>query len=149
MSIFEQVNADIKSAMLAKEREKLESLRAVKAALLLAATEKGAAGSVTDEAAIKTIQKLVKQRQDSAKIYKEQNREDLAEVELSQAEYMQPYLPKQLSEDEIKEEVRKVINQVGATSAADFGKVMGPAMKALGGKADGKVISAAVKELLS
>jgi len=148
MSIVNQINTDIKSAMLAKEKAKLESLRAIKAALLLAGTAKGANGNVDDTTATKTIQKLVKQREDSAAIYKEQNREDLAEIELAQALIMKPYLPKQLSEEEIQTVLTTLISKVGASGPADFGKVMGMASKELSGKADGKIISSLLKTIL-
>jgi len=148
MSIVNQINADIKSAMLAKEREKLDSLRAIKAALLLAGTEKGANGEVNDTTATMTIQKLVKQREDSAKIYTEQNREDLAEIEISQSAFMKPYLPKQLTNDEIKNKLKEIISTLGANGPSDFGKVMGMASKQLAGKADGGTISKVLKEML-
>ncbi len=149
MSTLEQINADMKTAMKAKEKTKLETLRAIKSALLLVASEKGNNGNVTDEAAEKAIQKLMKQRLESASIYKSQNRDDLAEQELEQANFMKPYLPEQLTEKEIEIEVSKIIEQVGASSATDFGKVMGASSKKLGSKADGKAISAVVKKLLS
>ena len=134
--------------MLAKEREKLESLRAIKAAILLAKTADGSE-SVADDALVKIIQKLVKQRKETAVIYKEQNRPELAEKELMEASYMEVYLPKQLSEEELTAEIKKIIAEVGATSAKEMGKVMGVASKALAGKADGRAISTIVKSLLS
>ena len=149
MSLSDQINADIKAAMLAKDKEKLEALRAVKSALLLAATEKGADGSVDDSAALKAIQKLVKQRKESAAIYNEQGRADLAEVEEKQAAIMEPYLPAQMGEDEVRKVLEGVVAASGAAGPQDMGKVMGLAMKELQGKADGKMISAIVKELLS
>lgn len=145
MALEEKINADIKSAMLAKEAAKLEALRAVKSAILLLKTSPE---GYTDETEMKALQKMVKQRKETADVYKTQNRQDLADVELSQAAVIESYLPKQMSEDEIKAEVVKVIAAVGATSAADMGKVMGAATKQLAGKADGKVISAIVKDLL-
>lgn len=148
MRLEEKIQQDIKAAMLAKEREKLESLRAIKAAILLAKTADGSE-SVADDALVKIIQKLVKQRKETAVIYKEQNRPELAEKELMEASYMEVYLPKQLSEEELTAEIKKIIAEVGATSAKEMGKVMGFASKALAGKADGRAISTIVKSLLS
>ena len=146
MALEEKINADIKSAMLAKDAAKLEALRAVKSAILLLKTS---AEGYTDESETKALQKMVKQRKETADIYKTQNRADLAETELFQAGIIELYLPKQMSEDEIKAEVAKIIVSVGATSPADMGKVMGVATKQLAGKADGKIVSLFVKELLS
>ena len=148
MRLEEKIQQDIKAAMLAKEREKLESLRAIKAAILLAKTADGSE-SVADDALVKIIQKLVKQRKETAVIYKEQNRPELAEKELMEASYMEVYLPKQLSEEELTAEIKKIIAEVGATSAKEMSKVMGVASKALAGKADGRAISTIVKSLLS
>ena len=148
MRLEEKIQQDIKAAMLAKEREKLESLSAIKAAILLAKTADGSE-SVADDALVKIIQKLVKQRKETAVIYKEQNRPELAEKELMEASYMEVYLPKQLSEEELTAEIKKIIAEVGATSAKEMGKVMGVASKALAGKADGRAISTIVKSLLS
>ena len=148
MRLEEKIQQDIKAAMLAKEREKLESLRAIKAAILLAKTADGSE-SVADDALVKIIQKLVKQRKETAVIYKEQNRPELAEKEIMEASYMEVYLPKQLSEEELTAEIKKIIAEVGATSAKEMGKVMGVASKALAGKADGRAISTIVKSLLS
>lgn len=148
MRLEEKIQQDIKAAMLAKEREKLESLRAIKAAILLAKTADGSE-SVADDALVKIIQKLVKQRKETAVIYKEQNRPELAEKELMEASYMEVYLPKQLSEEELTAEIKKIIAEVGATSAKEMGKVIGVASKALAGKADGRAISTIVKSLLS
>lgn len=142
-----QIQQDIKAAMLAKEKTRLESLRAIKAAILLAKTADGSE-SISDEAVVKIIQKLVKQRKETAEIYKQQNREELAAQELAEAAAMEVYLPKQLSEAEIEEELKKIIAQVGATGPQDMGKVMGTATKALAGKAEGRVISALVKKML-
>ena len=147
MSMELQIQQDIKAAMLAKEKTRLESLRAIKAAILLAKTADGSE-SISDEAVVKIIQKLVKQRKETAEIYKQQNREELAAQELAEAAAMEVYLPKQLSEAEIEEELKKIIAQVGATGPQDMGKVMGTATKALAGKAEGRVISALVKKLL-
>jgi len=146
MALEEKINADIKAAMLAKEAAKLEALRAVKSAILLLKTSPE---GYTDESETKALQKMVKQRKETADIYKTQNREDLAAVELSQAAVIEAYLPKQMSEDEIRAEIATIITSVGASSPADMGKVMGVASKQLAGKADGKIISTVVKELLS
>ena len=147
MSMELQIQQDIKAAMLAKEKTRLESLRAIKAAILLAKTADGSE-SIADEAVVKIIQKLVKQRKETAEIYKQQNREELAAQELAEAAAMEVYLPKQLSEEELEAELKKIIAQVGATGPQDMGKVMGTATKALAGKAEGKAISALVKKLL-
>ncbi len=146
MALEEKINADIKAAMLAKESAKLEALRAVKSAILLLKTSPE---GYTDETELKALQKMVKQRKETADVYNGQGRADLAEVELAQAAIIEVYLPKQMSEAEIKSEVEKIIASVGASSHADMGKVMGAATKALAGKADGKVVSTIVKELLS
>lgn len=146
MALEEKINADIKAAMLAKESAKLEALRAVKSAILLLKTSPE---GYTDETELKALQKMVKQRKETADVYNGQGRADLAEVELAQAAIIEVYLPKQMSEAEIKSEVEKIITSVGASSPADMGKVMGAATKALAGKADGKVVSTIVKELLS
>jgi len=146
MALEEKINADIKAAMLAKEAAKLEALRAVKSAILLLKTSPE---GYTDETEIKALQKMVKQRKETADVYNGQGRADLAEVELSQAAIIEVYLPKQMTEVEVKVELEKIIASVGASSPADMGKVMGAATKALSGKADGKVISTLVKELLS
>jgi uncharacterized protein len=143
MTLTDKINADIKAAMLAKE-----ALRSVKAALLLASTEKGASGDVSEEAGLKTLQKLVKQRKEAADIYQSQGRADLAEVENFQAGIIEKYLPAQMNEQEVTEVVKKAIADTGATSPADTGKVMGAVMKQLAGKADGKMISSVVKQLL-
>lgn len=147
MSMEQQIQQDIKAAMLAKEKTRLESLRAIKAAILLAKTADGSE-SIADEAVVKIIQKLVKQRKETAEIYKQQNREELAAQELAEAAAMEVYLPKQLSEEELEAELKKIIAQVGATGPQDMGKVMGTATKALAGKAEGRMISALVKKLL-
>ncbi len=146
MALEEKINADIKAAMLAKDAAKLESLRAVKSAILLLKTSPE---GYTDETEVKALQKMVKQRKETAEVYKSQSRPELAEVELSQASVIEAYLPQQMSEEEVKAELQKIIASVGATSAADMGKVMGVASKQFAGKADGKVVSTLVKELLS
>lgn len=146
MPLEEKINSDIKSAMLAKEAAKLEALRAMKSAILLLKTSPE---GYTDDSEAKAFQKMVKQRKETAEVYKSQNRNDLADTELFQAGIIEAYLPKQLSEDEIKAELTKIIASIGAASPADMGKVMGVATKQLAGKADGKIISTLVKELLS
>jgi uncharacterized protein YqeY len=142
------INKLIKEAMLAKDSVKLSSLRAIKSAFLVAQTEKGA-GDLDDAAKQKIIQKQVKQRKDAAAIYIEQNRQDLADDEMAQVAVLEEFLPEQLSEDKIREVATTVIAQVGASSMADMGKVMGAANQQLAGKADGKLIAQVVKSLLS
>lgn len=149
MDLFDQISADIKSAMLAKDKVRLESLRGIKKEFLEAKTAKGSDGTLSDDAAMKILAKMVKQRKETAQIYTEQNRPELAENELAEAAVIEEYLPKQLSDEELTAELRKIIGQVGATSAKEMGKVMGVASKALAGKADGRAISAKVKELLA
>jgi uncharacterized protein YqeY len=147
MTLEEKVNADIKSAMLAREKEKLEALRAVKSAILLAKSEKVGA-DLSTETELKLLQKLVKQRKESAEIYITQNRKELADVELFQAGVIELYLPKQLSEVEVAVELKQIISETGATSAKDMGKVMGMATQRLAGRADGKLVAQVVKQLL-
>ena len=149
MSLAEEVNADIKTSMLAREKDKLEALRAVKAAIMLEATKDGSDAEISDEVVLNIIQKLVKQRKDASAIFKEQNREDLAKDEDFQIEVLSVYLPEQMGEDEVRKVVQDTIAQVGAAGPQDMGKVMGPVMGKLKGKADGKLISALVKEELS
>jgi len=149
MNIFELINEDIKKAMLAKEKEKLEALRAIKAAFLLAKTAEGAIGELTSDQELKIIQKLVKQRQDAAEIYKQQNRMDLYEPEEFQAQVIASYLPAQMSEEEVKNAVSKIVSELGASTIKDMGKVMAEANKQLAGKTDSKTLSAIVKTLLS
>ena len=148
MSIFEKINDDIKKAMIAKEKEKLEALRAVKAAFLLAKTET-ADSDLSEEKEIQIVQKLVKQRRDAAEIYKQQNRQDLYGPETFQADVISTYLPAQLSEEEIKVIVSEIIEDQNASSMKDMGKVMAAANAKLAGKADGKTISILVKSMLS
>jgi len=147
MSLEEKINADIKSAMLAKEKEKLEALRAVKSAVLLAKTEKVGV-EVSEDTELKLLQKLVKQRKDAAEIYLKQQMKDLADVELFQANVIEQYLPAQMSPEEIGQVVKSVIEETGANGIKDMGKVMGLVSKQLAGKADGKLISEVVKSLL-
>lgn len=149
MALEQLITADLKTAMLAKDEKALRSLRAIKAAILLAKTSEGAGGELKEEDEIKLLQKLVKQRRDSLEIFQQQNRADLAQKEQEEIEIIEKFLPKQLSAEELKALLTKIIAEVGATTPADMGKVMGAATKQLAGKADGKAISAAVKELLA
>jgi uncharacterized protein YqeY len=149
MSLTDKVNQDIKQAMLAKQEAKLRGLRAIKSALLLARTEKGASDEINEETEIKVLQKLVKQRKESADIYEAQNRPDLYQIEKEEMEVIEAYLPKQMDKTEIEVFIKEVIGRVGATSVKDMGKVMGTANKELAGKADGKTISEVVKQLLA
>jgi uncharacterized protein YqeY len=149
MDLFDRVSADIKAAMLAKDKIRLEALRNAKKYFLEAKTAPGANDTLTDEAALKIIQKLVKQGKDSAQIYAEQNRPDLAEPELEQVKALEFYLPEQLSAEELEAALKKIIAEVGATGPQAMGKVMGAATKALSGKAEGRAISEAVKRLLA
>ena len=142
----EKINADIKAAMLAKDQGKLEGLRAIKAAILLLKTSPE---GYTEETELKALQKMVKQRKETAEIYKTQNRPELETVELSQAAVIESFLPAQMSPDVLRAELQKIIAAVGAAGPGDMGKVMGTATRQLAGKADGKAISAMVKELLA
>ncbi|PRY52467.1 hypothetical protein B0I27_106228 [Arcticibacter pallidicorallinus] len=145
----ENIDKEIKTAMLAKDNVRLRGLRAIKAAILLAKTEKGGSDTLTEDAEIKVLQRLAKQRKESAEIYKTQNREDLYQIEAEELEVIEGFLPKQLSREDVIAVVQDVISRTGATSVKDMGKVMGAANKELSGKADGKTISEVVKELLS
>ena len=149
MSIENQINADMKTAMKAKDKVSLEAIRAVKKVILEAKSAKGGSGEVTDEDCIKMITKLAKQGRDSAQIFIDQNRPDLSEPELAQVKVFEKYLPAQLTDEELTVEVKAVIAECGAESMKDMGKVMGIASQKLAGKADGKLISAKVKELLA
>ena len=149
MNLFDQVSNDIKSAMLAKDKVRLEALRGIKKEFLEAKTAKGADGELTDDMAMKILAKMVKQRKESAQIYTEQNRPDLAEPELAEAAVIETYLPKQMNEDELTDALTAILAQVGATTPQEMGKVMGVATKQLAGRADGRAISAKVKELLA
>ena len=149
MSLFDTISNDIKSAMLAKDRVKLEALRGVKKEFIEAKTAKGGNGELTDEAALKILAKMVKQRRESAAIYQEQNRPELAESELAEAMVIEAYMPKQLSAEELVAELNGIIAEVGASGPQDMGKVMGVASKRLAGRADGRAISTCVKELLN
>lgn len=149
MNLFDKVSGDIKTAMLARDKVRLEALRGIKKEFLEAKTAKGGDGELSDDAALKILAKMVKQRKESASIYTEQNREDLAGEELAQAAIIEEYLPKQLSEEDLTAALKEIIARVGATSAKEMGKVMGTATKELAGKAEGKAISAKVRELLA
>ena len=149
MSIQENIKGEIKEAMKAKNALALEALRAIKSAVLLQKSEAGAADGMTDDQEIKLLQKLVKQRRDSAAIFRKQNRADLAEPEEAQAEIIARFLPEQLSEQEVGKVIESIITQLGASSIKDMGKVMGMASNQLAGKADGKTISTIVKQKLS
>lgn len=146
MEIEEKVQADIKAAMLAKDSAKLEALRAIKSVMLLLKTS---ADGLTEDSVMKSLQKEVKKRKETADIYKEQNRNDLADVELYQAGVIEQYLPKQMEEGALRAALQQLMTELGASSPADMGKVMGAATKKFAGQADGKMISAIVKELLA
>lgn len=148
-NLFEQVSADIKPAMIAKDKITLEALRGIKKEFLEAKTAKGSDGTLTDEQAVKILQKMVKQRKESAEIFTGQNRPDLAEVELGQVKVIEKYLPVQMSEEELTAAVKAIIEELGAKSPQEMGKVMGVASKKLAGKTEGKLISEKVKELLA
>jgi uncharacterized protein len=148
MSLINQIDQDIKQAMLGKQEARLRGLRAIKSALLLARTEKGASEDISQETEIKVLQKLIKQRKESADIYKAQNREDLYKIEAEEMEVIETYLPKQMERGEVAAYLKDLISRVGATSVKDMGKVMGAANKELAGKADGRTISEVVRELL-
>lgn len=149
MSLFDQINNDIKEAMKAREKEKLEAIRGIKKVMLEAKSAKGAGAELSDEEALQIISKLAKQGSDAAVIFKEQGREDLYEQEMAQVAVYEQYLPAKMSDEELSAVVKAIVEEVGATSMKDMGKVMGIASKKLAGQADGKDISAKVKELLS
>jgi uncharacterized protein YqeY len=149
MNLEQKVMAEMKDAMKSKNEAQLRGLRAIKAEIIKAKTEPGAGGEVTAEGELKLLQKMVKQRRDSLEIYQQQNREDLAQKEQEEIAVIEKFLPAQLSNEELKAELQGIIAETGASSPADMGKVMGAATKKLAGRADGKAISAAVKELLS
>lgn len=149
MSLETQINQDIKAAMIAKDNVRLRGLRAIKAAILLAKTEKGQVEEMTEDTEIKVLQKLVKQRKESAEIYQQQGREDLYQIEVEEQEVIEAYLPKQLDRAEIEAAIKGIIASTGASSIKDMGKVMGAANQQLAGKADGRTISEVVKALLS
>lgn len=149
MSLFDKINNDMKAAMKAKEKEKLEAIRAIKSQLLLAKTSSGSSDDISEKEGIKILQKMVKQRKDSAEVYKSQDRMDLYEKEMKEVAFIEPYLPKQLSQEEIVEKLKAIIEKTGASSPKDMGKVMGLATKELAGLAEGKIIATKVKELLN
>ena len=149
MNLFDRVSEDIKKAMLARDAQRLESLRGVKKEFLEAKTAKGSDGNLTDEKAVQILAKMIKQRKESAEIYVQQNRPELAEEDLAQAKVIEEYMPVQLSDEELAAALREIIARVGATSPKEMGKVMGVASKELAGKAEGRAISAKVKELLA
>ena len=149
MALEEKINQDIKAAMIAKDNTKLRGLRAIKAAILLAKTEKGGSEDLSEDTEIKVLQKLVKQRKESAEIYKTHNREDLYQIEVEEQNVIEEYLPKQLDRAEVESIIRQIIQETGASSVKDMGKVMGAANQKLAGQADGRTISEVVKSLLS
>ena len=149
MDLEEKIMTDLKAAMLAKDEKSLRSLRAIKAAIIIAKTAEGAGGVLKEEDEVKMLQKLVKQRKDSLEIFEKQNRPDLAQKEKEEIEVIEKFLPEQISAEELKIIIEEIINESGAASPADMGKVMGIANKKLAGKADGKTIAAIVKELLT
>ena len=149
MNLFDRISEEIKTAMKARATERLEALRGVKKEFLEARTAKGADGELSDEQATRILAKMIKQRKESAEIYSTQNRPELAQAELAQAAVIEEYMPRQLSEEELRERLREIIARTGATSPKEMGKVMGVASKELAGQAEGRAISAAVKELLS
>jgi len=149
MGLFEQISEDIKQAMLAKDKVRLEALRGVKKELLEAKTAKGSDGILTDEQGVKILQKMVKQRKDSAAIFSQQNRPELAENELAEVAVIEQYLPAQMSDKELTETIRAIIAETGATGPKEMGKVMGVATKKLAGKVEGRLISEKVKALLA
>ena len=149
MSLEQKIMTDLKAAMIAKDKNALDSLRAIKSAIILAKTAEGANGEITEADEVKMLQKLAKQRRDALEIYDKQNRPELAEKEKQELAIIEKYLPQQLSQDEIKEEVAKIISASGASSPADMGKIIGLANKQLAGKAEGKVIAQVVKDLLA
>jgi hypothetical protein len=149
MNLFDRISDDIKKAMLARDAQRLEALRGVKKEFLEAKTAKGSDGNLTDEKATQILAKMIKQRKESADIYTQQNRPELANEELAQAKVIEEYMPKQLTDDELTARLQEIIARVGATSAKEMGKVMGVASKELAGQAEGRAISAKVKELLA
>lgn len=149
MNLFDQVSEDIKKAMLAREKVRLEALRGIKKEFLEAKTAKGANGELTDETAVKIMVKMVKQRKESARIYQENNRPELADNELAEAAVIEEYLPKKMSQEELDAALREIISETGAAGPRDMGKVMGVATKRLAGKAEGRMISDTVKRLLN
>jgi len=149
MNLYSQIEADIKAAMLARDHVRLQALRGIKKEFIEGKTAPGANGELSDEAAMKILVKMAKQRRESARIYSAQNRPELAAEEMSECEVIEQYLPKALTEDELRAELEKIIASVGASSPADMGRVMGVATKQLAGRADGKAISTLVRQILA
>ncbi|WMN07580.1 GatB/YqeY domain-containing protein [Marivirga arenosa] len=149
MSLKQQIDTDIKTAMRSKNKEELQALRSIKSLILLAESEKGASENLSEDAEMKLLMKAAKQRKESAETYKSNGREELANAELLELEVIERYLPKQMSEAEVKEKLTEIIEELGASGPQDMGKVMGTATKKLAGKADGKMISQLVKEILN
>jgi uncharacterized protein YqeY len=149
MSLITKIDSEIKAAMLAKQEARLRGLRAIKAALLLAKSEKGAADELTEEAELKAVQKQIKQRKDSIEIYKQQNREDLAKIEEDELAVMEEFMPKQLTTEELSSAIERIVADLGVTDPKEMGKVIGAANKILQGKADGKAIAEMVKQVLN
>ncbi len=149
MELWDKINQDLKQAMKEKDQYKLEALRAIKSQLLLLKTAEGSTGEISEAEALKILQKMVKQRKEAAELYKANGREQLAEQELMQAKVIEQYLPKQMSQEELEAELKKIIEQVGATSIRDMGKVMGIATKTFAGRANNKAIADTVKKLLN
>ncbi len=149
MTLFDTISDDIKKAMLARDAQRLDALRGIKKEFLEAKTAKGSDGNLTDERATQILAKMIKQRKESAAIYTEQNRPELAETELAQAAIIEEYMPKQLTDEELTSALKEIIARVGATSPKEMGKVMGVASRELAGKTEGRAISAKVKELLA
>lgn len=149
MSLKQQIDSDIKKAMLAKNKEELDALRAIKSLILLAETEKGGSDDISSDAENKLLMKAAKQRKESAEIFSQQGRQDLAEKEQAQLDIINRYLPKQLSAEEVEAALKQVVAEVGAQGPQDMGKVMGAATKKLAGQADGKLISELVKKILT
>ena len=149
MTLFDTISDDIKKAMLARDAQRLDALRGIKKEFLEAKTAKGSDGNLTDERATQILAKMIKQRKESAAIYTEQNRPELAETELAQAAIIEEYMPKQLTDEELTSALKEIIARVGVTSPKEMGKVMGVASRELAGKAEGRAISAKVKELLA
>jgi uncharacterized protein len=149
MSLEQKIMAELKTAMLAKDEKAVRSLRAIKAVIINAKTSEGAGGEINEDDENKLLQKMVKQRKDSLEIFLQQKRDDLAQKEREELEVIEKFLPKQLDTDQLKEKVKNIIRESGASSPSDFGRIMGLASKQLAGQADGKAISAVVKELLS
>lgn len=149
MSLKEQIDHDIKEAMKAKQKDELKALRSIKSLILLAESEKGASGEISADAEMKLLMKAAKQRKESAETYATNNRQELADAEMAELEIIERYLPKQLSEEDLTTELKKIIEEVGATEPKDMGKVMGVATKKLAGRADGKAISEITKKILN